>query len=194
MFSFLDDKELYGSSLDGRRGGQNSTPRAQGSAPPVRVPEEDQGAGRPRQDAEARTPPEQQQLPPQIQDIIFKSFSILEQRLLTLEERMVTALERLSSSEDRACTPVPATSTFWSSLFCIVISIVTALLFVNLFWRRSPPELPLLTTASQPSPGVPYIIQSLPPAHHSLAAGGVALPPPPPTPLFFSAPASFLPR
>lgn len=187
MYSFLDDKELYGSTLSGQASPQKSPPRnhTMQQAGPVRVQmqQTSREGERERDEAlQAQPAPQAPTQPQPVPEIFLRAFSLLEQRLLGLEERIVVALERLSSYES---APKPSSNGFSANFwfFLIAVAVSTALtffLFNATRWRA----VPLGPAPATHQASMPFLIQSLPPAHVSG----------PPTPILFSAPSSFLPR
>jgi len=195
MYSFLDDKELYGSTLSGQASPQTSPPRNHTvqQAGPVRVQMQQTSRGGERDEApQAQQAPQAPKPPQPVPEIFLRAFSLLEQRLLGLEERVVVALERMSSYES---APKPSSNgfstNFWYFLIAVAVSTaLTVFLFNATRWRAGPMgPATHATHATQVS--MPYLIQSLPPAQ--VASGGLQLSGPP-TPILFSAPSSFLPR
>jgi hypothetical protein len=173
MYSFLNDKELYGSMSSEPTSVPNGAPRMQ-QAGAVSVQTQQAPRERP---AEVRPVPPPQ--PPQLPEIFFKSLAVLEQRLMSLEERVVVTLEKLSSEAQK---PRAETNNlnFWTFLMAVALSTVLVLFLSNFLRPRAPPP------PAQSS--VPFMIQSLPPQTQLAQLSG------PPTPLIFSAPTSFLPR
>lgn len=197
MYSFLDDKELYGSTLSGQASPQKSPPRNHTTqqAGPVRVQmqQTSREGERERDEAlQAQQAPQAPKQPQPVPEIFLRAFSLLEQRLLGLEERIVVALERLSSYES---APKPSSdgfsANFWFFLIAVAVSTaLTFFLFNATRWRAVPlgpamPAMPAMhATHATHQASMPFLVQSLSPAHVSG----------PPTPILFSAPASFLPR
>ena len=204
MFSFLDDKELYGTSLDGQpgrpaptHGGSHVSHMGGGGASPPPPEMTRSGATDGRRDAQGGQPPVQQPPPrvSQFQDVVFKSLALMEQRMVSLEERVVLALEKLSFEEARersvSRAPHPSSQGFWSLALTAAFCTVVALLAVRLIWPRNPSEA---ASSMQTATAMPYVIQGLgasaqqPLLHmHQVASS-------PPTPVLFSAPTSFLTR
>jgi len=195
MYSFLDDKELYGSTLSGQASSQTSPPRNHTvqQAGPVRVQMQQTSRGGERDEApqvqQAQQAPQAPKPPQPVPELVLRAFSLLEQRLLGLEERVVVALEKMSSYES---APKPSTNgfsmNFWYFLIAVAVSTaLTVFLFNATRWRAGP----MGPATHAPQVSMPYLIQSLPPAQ--VASGGLQLSGPP-TPIFFSAPSSFLPR
>jgi len=178
MYSFLNDKELYGSTLSDQTSAPTTRAHAMHQGGSVTV--QTQGARERPADVVARPPPAPN--PNVIPEIFFKSLAVLEQRLMSLEERVVVALEKLSSEAvSRPHNTESVGINFWT--FSLAVALATALLFCLMNFLR--PRLPPVPPQASP---MPFVIQSLPPPQS----------PPqlisPPTPIIFSAPASFLPR
>ena len=173
MYSFLNDKELYGSMSSEPTSVPHGVPRMQ-QAGPVSVQTTQAPRERP---AEMRpvSPPQSAQLP----EIFFKSLAVLEQRLMSLEERVVVTLEKLSSEAQKPRVEANNLN-FWTFLMAVALSTVLVL-FLSNFLR--PSALPPPAQSS-----MPFMIQSLPPPTQLAQLSS------PPTPLIFSAPTSFLPR
>jgi hypothetical protein len=188
MYSFLDDKELYGSTLSGQASPQKSPPRNHTMQPagPVRVQmqQTSREGERERDEAlQAQPAPQAPKQPQPVPEIFLRAFSLLEQRLLGLEERIVVALERMSSYES---APKPSSNgfsaNFWFFLIAVAVSTALTFFLFNATRWRAVPLGPAMHATHQAS--MPFLIQSLPAAHVSG----------PPTPILFSAPSSFLPR
>ena len=174
MYSFLNDKELYGSMSSEPASMPNGAPRMQ-QAGPVSVQMQQPSRERP---AEMRPVPPPQ--PPQLPEIFFKSLAVLEQRLMSLEERVVVTLEKLSSEAAHKPRVEGHNLNFWTFLMAVALSTALVLFLSNFLRPRAVPP--------PPQSPVPFMIQSLPPQTQLAQLSG------PPTPLIFSAPTSFLPR
>jgi hypothetical protein len=178
MFSFLNDKELYGAAPTDGPQAQQPLPRAQ---PPPTFPLH----------LSKGNPPPQSVLPAPAPDVVLKGLSALDQRIFSLEDRLVSALERSSLAEERRLKDQvkSAPHGMWSLFFMAVAASLLTWMLMKAPWRRAPayPEAVL----QHP----PYVIQGLPPLPPANGAG-VQLPPPgsTSTPVLFAAPTSFLPR
>ena len=188
MYSFLDDQELYGSSLAGGGGGDGGPGRQGGvggsSAAAAPVSRRGGAFAAPLQAAVRAAAPQAVAPPPPPaaqQELLLRSFGLLDQRLLSLEERLVAALERLASDGRLGACPPPASPSWWGCCLAVALSTALALLLCRFLFRGP------ASGAALP-PGMPIVLQGLPPA------GGVGGAAAPPTPLFFAAPNSFLQR
>ena len=141
MYSFLNDTDLYGSSLSEQ--GMQAAPKASQlrSSGPVSV----QTHSRP----EARAPPP---------DIFLQSIALLEQRILNVEERLVVALAKFSSEMAAAAAArqpsESATMSFWTFVLAVAAASSLVLLMVWLCRPRwSPPQsqLPQLVLQGLPA-------------------------------------------
>jgi len=185
MYSFLNDNELYGSTLLEQANHPTTAPIMHAMQPGAPVAVQTQQIPRERP-TEARPVPAPPSNPQPISEFFLKSFAILEQRLLSLEERVVVALEKISSA-DAACKQRTETSgmSFWTFLLAVALSTGIVLLILKVTRQ---------TSASQATP-MPFVLQSMPPLQSMPAQvqPGLSLSGPP-TPIIFSAPTSFLPR
>lgn len=188
MYSFLDDQELYGSSLAGGGDGGPGRQGGAGSSSAAAAPVSRRGGAfaAPLQ-AAARAAAPQAVAPPAPapspqQELLLRSFGLLDQRLLSLEERLVAALERLASDGRLGACPPPASPSWWGCCLALALSTALALLLCRFLFRGPAPGAAL-------PPAVPIVLQGLPPTG---GVGGAAAGPP--TPLFFAAPNSFLQR
>jgi len=173
MYSFLNDKELYGTMASEQASVPNGTPRMQPQqAGPVAVQ---------TQQVPRERPPEARPPPPALPDIFFKSLAVLEQRLMSLEERVVTALEKLSSETGQRPPRTESVGlNFWTFLLAVALSTAFVLFLFNFLRPKTAPPFPQAP--------MPFMIQSLPPQAPLPQLSS------PPTPVIFAAPASFLPR
>lgn len=175
MYSFLNDRELYGTPLAEQppAPGPQRAPVGPSGGAPVAV----QAA---HHSAQAPPPP-----PP---DIFLKSAALLEQRVLSLEERLVVALAKFSTEMAAAAAakrPCEGAATnFWTFVLAVALASGLVLLVAWMFRPRWPGPSP------QQAAAIPQLlVQSLPAqaaAVPLLQAGA------PPTPVIFAAPPTFL--
>jgi hypothetical protein len=169
MYSFLNDRDLYGSTLS-----EQPSPAPQRSAQlqssgPVLV---QTLHSRDRPEARAPDPPP---------DFFLKSVAVLEQRILSLEERLAVALAKFSTEMAAAAARRPSEAagmSFWTFALAVVAASGLVLLLTWLCRPRwSPP----------PQPAMPQLVLQ------GLQAQSLPTMPGPPTPIIFTAPPTFLP-
>jgi len=168
MFSFLEDKELYGSNLAGEATRATSI-HMTASRGPVQV---GTTAHQPAADTKPPAPPQ----PPSITlahfEIMLRALSSMERRIVAVEEKTTQVLDRLTAA------PTTNGSSFWCT---ILVCLATVLLTV---WLLRPSHA---STSHMPT----FLPQQLP----AQVTSGVYLSHNggPPTPLLLAAaPTSFL--
>lgn len=173
MYSFLNDRELYGTPLaeQAPAPGPQRAPAGPSAGAPVAVQ-----AAHPSAQAPQPSPP----------DVFLKSAALLEQRILSLEERLVVALAKFSSEMAAAAAKRPcegAATNFWTFVLAVALASGLVLLVAWMFRPRWPGPSPQAAAIPQ------LLVQSLPAqaaAVPLLQAGA------PPTPVIFAAPPTFL--
>lgn len=171
MYSFLNDRELYGTSLSEQPiGVPQRTAQLQPSGPVAVHTMHSRSEAR---TAEAPTPSP---------EIFFKTTAMLEQRILNLEERLVVALAKFSSEMAAAAaarkSSEPVAVSFWT--FTLAVMLATGLVLLFAWLCRPRWQAPASATMPQ------LVLQSLP-------AQSLPLMQAPPTPVIFTAPPTFLP-
>lgn len=193
MFSFLDDKELYGGAspqAPAARGASFGAPSANDGTSGARdsgfaLRQSSPRASRGEAAGAGAAPPEAAAAEPPLAALLFKSLSLMDQRLLSLEERLVGALERLASEARRGGLSQPCSGqSWWTYCLSVMASTVLALILIRFLWRGGP--------AGQSSFAAgPLATASSMPMRRAADASSFAASPSA-TPLFFAAPNSFL--
>ena len=169
MYSFLNDSDLYGSSLS-----EEPSPVPRRSAQPQPSgPVSVQTSPRGGQEVRPPDPPS---------DVFLRSAAVLEQRIMNLEERLLVTLAKFSSEMAAVAARPPreaAGVTFWTFLLAVAAASGLVLLVTWIFRPRWSPPQPMPQAMPQP-----LLLQGLP---------AQSVPLMPPTPIIFTAPPTFLP-